>query len=70
MINMLTAAGGSVAPKMRKGRTATVRPLTKLLNNSNINDSTEALRLQRLRLAGVFGAPAEMIADIIWGDAA
>lgn len=58
---MFTAAAAS-GPKTRKGRTATVRPLTKLLISSGPKDNTETLRLQRLRTAGVFGAPAEMLA--------
>ena len=66
---MLRTAG-SVTPKARKGRTATVRPSTNLLNSSGINDSTEALRLQRLRLVGIIGMRAQMLASLVWGEAA
>ena len=67
---MLTAAAGCVTPKTRKGRTATVRPLTNMLINSKAKDSTEALRLQRLRLVGIVGMRAELLAQLAWGDAA
>jgi hypothetical protein len=67
---MFTAAAGTVAPKTRKGRTATVRPSTKLLISSVTDDSTEALRLQRLRLAGIIGMRAQVLASLVWGEAA
>lgn len=65
---MFTAAR-AVAPKTRKGRTGTVRPSTNLLNSSAIIDSTEALRVQRLRLLGIIGQRAALIASLAWGDA-
>jgi len=38
---------------------------------SSINDdSTEALRLQRLRLLGILGRRAELLAELAWGEAA
>lgn len=61
---------GSVTPKTRKGRTATVQPSTNLLNNGTNRNSTEALRVQRLRLFGVIGARAELLAQLAWGEAA
>jgi hypothetical protein len=64
---MLSTAG-CVALETRKGRTATVRPSTDLLSSSGIIDSTEALRLQRLRLLGILGRRAELIAGLAWGE--
>ena len=64
---MLSTAG-CVALKTRKGRTATVRPSTNLLSSSRSVDSTEALRLQRLRLIGIIGQRAELIAGMAWGE--
>jgi len=66
---MFTAAAAS-GRKTRKGRTATVRPSTKMLISSINDDSTEALRLQRLRLLGILGRRAELLAELAWGEAA
>lgn len=66
---MLIMAAGSVAPKTRKGRTCEVRPLTKLIY-SDTADSATALRLQRLRLLGVIGRRADLLASLAWEDAA
>jgi hypothetical protein len=67
---MLITAG-SVTPKTRKGRTATVRPSTILLTSSVSNDSIATARLQRLAaLCGVTGRRAELIAGLVWGEAA
>jgi hypothetical protein len=41
-----------------------------MLINSKAKDSTEALRLQRLRLVGIVGMRAELLAQLAWGDAA
>ena len=66
---MLNTAG-SVTPETRKGRTATVRPSTILLNNGDITDNTAQARLQRLQaVCGVVGRRADLIAFLIWGDA-
>jgi hypothetical protein len=63
---MFTSATGSVTLKTRKGRTATVQPSTNF-NNSNVDtDNTTALRLQRLRLLGIIGFRAAMLADLAW----
>ena len=63
---MFMAAAGSVAPKTRKGRTATVRP-SKNFINSNVNtDSATILRLQRLRTIGVVGQRADLVANLVW----
>jgi hypothetical protein len=61
---------GSVTPKTRKGRTATVQPSTNLLNNGANRNSIDTLRVQRLRLLGVIGARAELLARLAWGEAA
>ena len=66
---MFTAAAAS-GREARKGRTATVRPSTNLLNSSTNGNSTEALRLQRLRLLGIIGQRAELLAELAWGEAA
>jgi ethanolamine utilization microcompartment shell protein EutL len=41
-----------------------------MLSNSVDADTTDALRLQRLRLLGVIGARADLIATLAWGEAA
>jgi hypothetical protein len=41
-----------------------------LLNNSIAEDSTVALRLQRLMPFGVIGMRADLLASLIWGEAA
>ncbi len=64
---MLSTAG-CVALKTRKGRTGTVRPFTNLLSSSGNVDSTDALRHQRLRLLGIIGHRAELIAGMAWGE--
>lgn len=51
------------APR-RSGKT--VRGTTNYINNSKTADSTAALRLQRLRLLGIIGRRAELIASIAW----
>jgi hypothetical protein len=51
------------APR-RSGKT--VRGTTNYINNSKTVDSTTALRLQRLRLLGIIGMRAELIASIAW----
>jgi len=65
---MLITTGG--APETRKGRTATVRPSTNLLNNDSDNDTATTLRLQRLRLIGIIGNRADLLATLAWGKAA
>lgn len=51
------------APR-RSGKT--VRGTANYINNSKTVDSTTALRLQRLRLLGIIGMRAELIASIAW----
>ena len=51
------------APR-RSGKT--VRSTANYINNSKTVDSTTALRLQRLRLLGIIGMRAELIASIAW----
>lgn len=54
-----------------KGRTAGHgAPLIDLLNSSEQNDSTSALRLQRLGCIGIGGQRANVLSTIIWGDVA
>lgn len=63
---MFSSATGAVAPKTRKGRTATVQPSTNFINSNADTDNITALRLQRLRLLGIIGFRAEMLADLAW----
>ena len=67
---MATATVGAPKPCKQKGRPVAGRPLTNFINSNNIADSTEALRLQRLRLVGILGLRAKLIADLAWGEAA
>jgi hypothetical protein len=66
---MLSTARTAHAEALR-GRTTTVRPLTKLLSNSANEDTATALRLQRLRLIGIIGQRAALLAQIAWEVAA
>lgn len=43
-----------------------LRGTTNYINSSNNTDSTTALRLQRLRLLGIIGFRATMLADLAW----
>ncbi len=63
---MFTSATGSVTLNTRKGRTATVQPSTNFINSNVDIDNTTALRLQRLRLLGIIGFRAEMLAALAW----
>lgn len=67
---MFAAAAGGVAPKTRKGRTATVRPSTNLLISSVSSHNIQAMRKQRLSKCGIYDNRADLIASLIWGDAA
>lgn len=64
----MLATSGRVARKTRKGRTATVRPSTKLLASNDRADNTPSLRLQRLSQLGVFGSTAAVLAVLAWGE--
>lgn len=63
---MLNSAGG-VSLRTRKGRTATVQPLTMLINSEAV-DSALALRAQRLRSLGITGGRVNLIAGAAWGE--
>jgi hypothetical protein len=67
---MFTAASGSVAPKTRKGRTATVQPSTNFINSNRHANTIETMRKQRLRVMGIYDYRADLIASLVWGDAA
>ena len=45
------------------------RGTTNYIGNSSTADSTTALRLQRLRLLGVIGIRAELLAGMAWEGA-
>jgi hypothetical protein len=66
---MLTAPR-AVAPKTRKGRTATVRPSTNFISSNSQANTIDALRKQRLRIIGIYDYRADLIASLAWGDAA
>jgi hypothetical protein len=42
------------------------RGTTNYISSNNNTDSTTALRLQRLRLLGIIGFRAAMLADLAW----
>jgi hypothetical protein len=67
---MFMAAAGSVAPKTRKGRTATVRPSTNFINSNSQANTIDAMRKQRLRVMGIYDYRSDLIASLAWGDAA
>ena len=56
-------------PDKQKGRPVAGRPLKIFVSNDNIKDTSEALRLQRLRLIGILGQRAVLIAGMVWGEA-
>ena len=55
-------------PGNAKGRPVGGRPLIIHINTGNDDNSSEALRLQRLRLLGIIGVRANIIAGIAWGE--
>ena len=70
---IVTAAAGRANALIRtKGRPGgTDQPLDFLqLSSSNTADTTTSLRLQRLRLIGIIGRRAELLAALAWGEAA
>lgn len=66
---MLITARTAPAKARRDRTTPAVRPLTKMLINSATVNSTDALRIQRLRLLGIIGQRAALIAALAWGEA-
>jgi len=66
---METATVGAPMPCKQKGRPVAGRPLTNFNNSNDIADSTHSLRLQRLRLAGIIGHRAGVLASLAWGEA-
>lgn len=46
------------------------RGTTNFINNSDTADTQSLLRMQRLRLIGIIGARANVLADLAWGEAA
>jgi len=65
---MFTATSGSVAPKTRKGRTATVQPSTNLLISSVASNTIQSIRKQRLSAFGIYDIRADLIASLVWGE--
>ena len=63
---MLTSTG-SVGPETRKGRTATVRPLTNLLTSNDPGNGISTFRRQCLVRMGLSRSRADLIAGMAWG---
>lgn len=69
---MASATASAPQPGNEKGRLAG-RPNSKLSmlgNNSDTADTTIALRLQRLMGLGAHGHSANLLAALVWGEAA
>ena len=67
---MFTAATVALPPKCeapRQTRARVERGTTNFINSNDIANNTAALRLQRLRLCGVAGSRAVLIAGMAWG---
>lgn len=66
---MFTAAATS-GRKTRKGRTATVQPSTNFINSNRQANTIETMRKQRLSVMGIYDYHADVLASLVWGDAA
>jgi len=65
---MAIATVGAPKPCKQKGRPVAGRPLTNFNNNDTYADNASALRMQRLRLLGIIGARAGVLASLAWGE--
>lgn len=64
---MATATARAPKPGNAKGRTVrAARPLTNYVSNDNAANTIDALRAQRLRLLGIIGQRAQLIAAMAW----
>lgn len=66
---MSAATARAPQPGNEKGRLAG-RPLITLITNGNIEDTKDALRLQRLHRVGIVGSKANLIASLAWNEVA
>jgi hypothetical protein len=64
---MATATVRVSKPAKQKGRPVAGRPLTNFINSNDNSSSTTDLRIQRLRLLGIIGARAQLLAEMAWG---
>lgn len=68
---MATAtAMGMPIPYNGKGHAVRPAQPQQFHSNSADDDTPTALRLQRLKLLGIIGARANMLAPMVWGEAA
>jgi len=68
----MATAKASLRPKYEAPRKTWQGPrgTANYISSNTVADSTTALRLQRLRLLGIIGARAELLAELAWGAAA
>ena len=67
----MATAAATRGRKTRKAHTGpTVRASTNYLSSNGNSDTTSALRLQRLNIAGLQGCTAALIAVLAWGEVA
>lgn len=67
---MARISNGALRPRNEVPRRSgkTMRGTTNYISNSNSADNITALRLQRLRGAGLYGCAASLIASLAWGE--
>jgi hypothetical protein len=63
---METATVRAPQPGKQKGRPVAGRPLTIQVISNNTGDTAQALRVQRLKLLGIIGQRASLLADLAW----
>lgn len=69
----MSSLARGLSPGKRESRPAFVAqrlPMFCQLGGDRHEDSTEALRLQRLRLLGIIGNRATVLSHLVWGEAA
>jgi len=68
----MTILRGALRPENEAPRATWQGPrgTTNYFNSSSDADNTTALRLQRLRLLGIIGNRADVLAALAWGEAA
>lgn len=68
---MATAtAMGMPKPYNERGHAVRAAQPRDIRSNSEADDTPTALRLQRLKLLGIIGQRADMLASLVWGEAA
>lgn len=68
----MTILRGTLRPENEapRGTWQGPRGTTNYLSSNDAVDTTAALRLQRLRLLGIIGQRADVLAALAWGEAA